>query len=228
MSIQLQEGSPTLCAVHHGKLERSNTHTTLYKTSIMSAGQSPLVKGACLLTCVWSPESTKEMEGKHGAHVIFYDLHKKAWHAGEPTSTHHSHTTYRHKLKLMTEMLAASHLLSLCVCTHAHARGGGSIRCLPRCLILNKSLAESRVHWFGQTSLLASLRNPPVSCSPGITYIAVPERAIYPAPNFFSLLFPLLPPSPHPPFWDKNPLGSTGWLECPNNPAVSASWVLGL
>lgn len=56
------------------------------------------------------------MEGKHGAHVIFYDLHKKAWYAGGPTSTHHLHTTYRHKLKLMTEMLAASHLL--CVCAH--------------------------------------------------------------------------------------------------------------
>lgn len=207
---------------HNGKLERSNMHTKLHKTFIMNAGQSPLVKGACLLTCVWSPESTKEMEGKHGVHVIFYDLHKRAWHAGGPTPTRSSHTHIQTQTQAHDRNVC-SLSFALCVRVHAHthAQGEGSTNQMSSliawCLILNKSLTEARVHWFGQTSLLASLRNPPVSRSPGITaYESSTQLQL-------SLLFP----SPHL-SWDKNPLGSTGWWGCPNDPAASASRVLAL
>lgn len=176
----------------------------------MNAGQSPLVKGACLLACVWSPESTKEVEGKPGVHVIFYDLYKRAWHTGGPHPLIPHIPTYKHKLKLMTEMFAASHLLCVCTCAPTHAQGEGSINQISSsiawCLILNKSLTESRVHWFGQTSLLASLGNPPVS-----TLLGLQHTSHLPSSKFLLSSLPLSPCL----YWDKNPLGSTGWWGCP-------------
>lgn len=133
----------------------------------------------------------------------------------------HSSLTHPHSDRNSSSCQNTWKSLICCVC--ACPRRGEHQMTSPTAwyLILNKSLTEYRVHWFCQTSLLASPRNPPVSCSPGITAIhCCAWRSHLPNSNFFSLLF-----SPAPSML-RIPYRAQAGLKLPSDPAHSVPRVL--